>query len=238
MKTDSPFHDQAISMMNCGENLLIRPSIGSWITYGLGTENQNLPGFVALAPSRPGHKSYRSAFLPNIYQGTFLNTKESTPDKILENIRNERLSTSQQRQQLDLINELNRLHLQSRGTDELLEGRIQTQEQAFRVQLAASDVLDLRGEPTAIVDMYGDTVYGNQMIIARRLIESGVRFVQLWPEPGIVWDSHRELEKNHRKLAGDVSRPIAALIKDLKQRGLLGRDSGGLRDRVRAHPDR
>ena len=222
--SDQPFHDQAQLLLTCGENRQVRPSMGSWITYGLGSSNQNLPGFISMAPSNypgPGVSKYRAAFLPNAYQGSFINSSDSDIDKIVENIRNKRMGVDEQRRQLDFLNTLNLQNLEKLGNDRRLESRIEAHEQAFRMQLAASDVLDIKREPKHILDMYGDTVQGRQLLMARRLVENGVRSVQVWFDAGIAWDSHDQLESEHRQLARQCSQPIAALVKDLKQRGLL-----------------
>jgi hypothetical protein len=224
MVSDEPFHDQALLLLTCGDNRLPRPSMGSWITYGLGSENQNLPGFIAMAPSNypgPGVSKYRAAFLPNAYQGSFINSSDSDINKLIENIRNKRMDVGEQRRQLDFLNNLNLRNLELRGEDRRLESRIEAHEQAFRMQIAASDVLDISKEPKHVLDMYGDNVQGRQLLMARRLVENGVRSVQVWFEPGIAWDSHTKLEREHKELARQCSQPIAALVKDLKQRGLL-----------------
>ncbi len=222
--SDQPFHDQAILLMTCGDNRLVRPSMGSWITYGLGSENQDLPGFIAMAPSNfpgPGVSKYRAAFLPNAYQGSFINSSDTDIDKLIENIRNKRMGLGEQRRQLDFLHALNHRNLQQNGDDRQLESRIEAHEQAFRMQVAAIDVLDISREPKHILEMYGDTVQGRQLLIARRLVEHGVRTVQVWYGTSNDWDDHDKLEENHTRLARQCSRPIAALVSDLKQRGLL-----------------
>jgi hypothetical protein len=222
--SDQPFHDQAMLMMSCGDNRLVRPSMGSWITYGLGSENQNLPGFIAMSPSNypgPGVSKYRSAFLPNAYQGSFINSSDSDIDKLIENIRNGRMDIDTQRRQIDFLQSLNQHHLKGRHGDSDLDARIEAHEQAFRMQIEASDVLDISREPKHVLEMYGDTVQGRQLLMARRLVEHGVRSVQVWFGNGIAWDSHSNLEEEHRELSRQCSQPIAALVKDLKQHGLL-----------------
>jgi hypothetical protein len=222
--SDQPFHDQALLLLSCGENRLVRPSMGSWITYGLGSANQNLPGFISMAPSNypgPGVSKYRAAFLPNAYQGSFINSSDTAIDKLVENIRNKRMDLDEQRRQLDFLNALNRRDLEKHEDDRRLESRIEAHEQAFRMQVAASDVLDISKEPKHILDMYGDSVQGRQLLMARRLVENGVRSVQVWYGSGIAWDQHENLVADHTKHARQCSQPIAALVKDLKQRGLL-----------------
>ena len=224
MQADVPNHEPSLMLMNCGENTLVRPSMGSWLTYGLGTENQNLPGFVAMSPGGhpiKGPDNWRSAFLPGIYEGAFVNTEHKTVDKLLENIRNPRLDLDRQRQQVDLLQALNRRHRRSRGYDPQLEARIQSFEQGYRMQMAASDAFDVDREPEAVRDMYGASVQARQLLIARRLIERGVRFVQLWHGKSQPWDNHSKIEDAHRRLAGECSQAIGALLTDLKQRGLF-----------------
>jgi Protein of unknown function (DUF1501) len=224
MHADVPNHEPSLMLMNCGEARLPRPSFGSWTTYGLGTENQNLPGFIAMCPGgMPITESanWRSAFLPGTYQGTYIDTKHREVDKLIAHIRNGSLSLEHQRDQLDLLQSLNRRHLESRGEDAGLEGRIQSFELAYRMQIEAADVFDLSKEPKNIREMYGDTVHGRQLLMARRLVERGVRFVQLWHGEGQPWDNHDDLEVNHRRLAKELDQPLGALLTDLKQRGML-----------------
>jgi len=224
MHADVPNHEPSLLLMNCGEARLIRPSVGSWVTYGLGTENQNLPAFVVMCPGGypiQESQNWQAGFLPGIYQGTYIDSKHTSVERLIENITNHRLGRDAQRQQLDLLAALNRQHAASRGDDPQLEARIQAFELAFRMQMEAAEVFDLSREPQYILDMYGNNVQGRQMLIARRLIERGVRFVQVWHGAGQPWDSHDDLEVNHRRLAGECDRAIAALLKDLKQRGLL-----------------
>ena len=224
MYADVPNHEPSLLLMNCGEARLPRPSFGSWTTYGLGTENQNLPGFIAMCPGgMPITESanWRSAFLPGAYQGTYINTEHRDVDKLIEHVRNRELSLEHQRDQLDLLQSLNRRHLEATGGDPNLESRIQSFELAYRMQIEAADVFDLNREPQHIREMYGDSVHGHQLLMARRLVERGVRFVQLWHGEGQPWDNHDDLEVNHRRLAGQLDKPLAALLTDLKQRGML-----------------
>ncbi len=224
MHSDVPNHEPALMLMNCGDNTLSRPSMGSWLTYGLGTENENLPGFIAMCPGGhpvKGPDNWRSAFLPGIYEGAYVNTEHESVEKLIENIRHPARSLKQQRQQVDLLQWLNRKHQQVQGYDPRLEARIQSYEQGFRMQLAASDAFDVTREPEWIRERYGKTVQCRQLLIARRLVERGVRFVQVWHGKWQPWDNHDELEKNHRKLAAECSQGIAALLSDLKERGLL-----------------
>ncbi|MDA0204472.1 MAG: DUF1501 domain-containing protein [Acidobacteria bacterium] len=224
MQTDIPNHEPSLMMMNCGDVRQIRPSFGSWVTYGLGSENQNLPGFIVLCPDglpTQGNQNWRSAFLPGAYQATQIDTRETQIDKLIENIRNNVTSSAAQRKQLDLLAELNRGYQEERQNDGLLEARVQSFELAYRMQMEADDAFDLSKEPAHIHEMYGEGVQARQMMIARRLLEKGVRFVQVWHGSGQPWDSHDDIRTNHGRLARECDQPIAALLKDLKQRGML-----------------
>jgi hypothetical protein len=194
------------------------------VTYGLGTENQNLPGFIAMCPGGYPIKdteNWQAAFLPGAYQGTYIDSQHTDIDKLIANIRNIDLSPKQQRRQLDLVQELNRRHAEKRQKDADLEARIHSLELAYRMQMEATDAFDIQQEPKHIREMYGEGTQARQILVARRLVERGVRYVQLWHGQGQPWDSHDDIEVNHRKLAGECDRAIAALIKDLKQRGML-----------------
>ena len=224
MHADVPNHEPSLMLMNCGEARLVRPSFGSWLTYGLGTENQNLPGFIAMCPGGYPIKdaeNWQSAFLPGVYQGTYINSQHQEIEKLIENVKNRDVTSGDQRRQLDLLAELNRKHLEQRQHDPALEARIHSFELAYRMQSDAAEAFDVSREPQYILDMYGPGVQARQILVARRLIERGVRYVQLWHGAGQPWDNHDDLEVNHRRLAGECDRAIAALIKDLKQRGLL-----------------
>ena len=224
MKTDLPNHEPSLLMMNCGDNRQSRPSMGAWITYGLGSENQNLPSFVVLCPGGypiQESQNWQSAFLPGVYQGTFINSQHRELTKLIEHIRNEFTSTKNQRRQLDLLKALNREHQAARPEEALLETRIQSFELAFRMQMEAADALNVDLEPKVIRDMYGPGTQARQLMMARRLLERGVRFVQVWAGSGQPWDNHDKIKKNHSKLARQIDRPLGALLKDLKQRGML-----------------
>lgn len=222
MYTDNPNHEPALLMMNSGNMQPIRPSMGSWITYGLGTENQNLPGFVALCPGKPvvGPQLWSNSFLPGIYQGTHINNKEINPRKIIHDLDNCYLSQAAQRSQLDLLQKMNQLHLEQRERDEQLEARISSLELAFRMQFEAQDAFDISKESEATRKMYGEGEFANACLIARRLSERGVRMTQIYYGDGQPWDDHSDIN-NHRKHASKSDKPIAALLKDLKARGLL-----------------
>jgi hypothetical protein len=224
MHADAPNHEPSLMLMNCGEARLPRPSLGSWLTYGLGTENQNLPGFVAMCPrGYPIQESqnWQAGFLPGIYQGTYIDTQHKDIEKLIANIKNRFSSPEQQRRQLDLVQTLNGRHQDAREQDGALEARIQSLELAYRMQTEAAEAFDVTREPKHILDMYGPGEQARQILIARRLVERGVRFVQLWHGEGQPWDSHDDLEKNHAKLAKQCDQALGALLKDLKQRGLL-----------------
>jgi hypothetical protein len=224
MYADVPNHEPSLMLMNCGEARLVRPSMGSWLAYGLGSVNQNMPGFITMCPGGypiQESQNWQSAFLPGVYQGTYIDTKNTDLEKLIENIRNTSVSNKEQRAQLDLLQQLNVEHQHRRQNDAQLEARVQSFELAYRMQMDAADVFDITREPLAIREMYGDGVQGRQMLIARRLIERGVRMVQVWHGQGQPWDSHDEIEKNHRRLAGECDQAIGALLKDLKQRGML-----------------
>ena len=224
MKADVPNHEPSLMLMNCGEARLVRPSVGSWVTYGLGSDNQNLPGFIVMCPGGypiQESQNWQSGFLPGVFQGTYVDTRHREVEKLIEHIQNQRLSADDQRHQLDLLERINRRHLLQRPGDPQLESRIESFELAYRMQMDATDAFDIGREPEFIRQMYGDGVQGRQMLIARRLLERGVRFVQLWHGAGQPWDNHDDIEKNHRRLAAECDQPIGALLRDLKQRGML-----------------
>ena len=168
-----------------------------------------------------GPDNWRSSFLPGIYEGAYVNTQYETVEKLVENIRNPRLDLKGQRRQVDLLQFLNARHQEARGFDPQLEARIQSFEQAYRMQMEASDAFDLSKESARTRDRYGTSVQSRQLLIARRLAERGVRFTQVWHGKWQPWDNHDEIEKNHRKLARECSQGIAALLSDLKERGML-----------------
>ncbi len=221
---NTPNHEQSMRLMNTGDERLSRPSYGSWLTYGLGCENQNLPGFVTLCPGLPvaDSSNWRSAFLPGVYQGTYLDTRKTKVNELIANIQSSRTSPADQRRQLDLLSSLNQQHQASRRDDPNLEARIQSFELAYRMQMEATDALDISQETQATQSLYkADTVHGRQLLIARRLIERGVRVVQCYHGDVQPWDSHNNLAEEHRRLGNECDGPIAALLTDLQQRGLL-----------------
>ena len=217
MYTDVPDHISSTYLMSTGQGRFARPSVGAWVVYGLGSENQNLPGYIALSagPVPFGTQNLRSAFLPGACQGTPINTTNTSVEKLIENIKNHYVTSDEQRAQLDLVAKLN----QRFKRDEALDARIQSFELAFQMQVEATDAFDISKETEATHKAYAsETPMGRQMLIARRLLERGVRVVQVW-HPG--WDHHQDIVTNLTKKAGECDQPIAALLADLKQRGLL-----------------
>jgi hypothetical protein len=223
MYANTPNHEQSMRLMNCGDERLSRPSMGAWVTYGIGSENRNLPGFIAMCPGQPvaDTSNWRSAFLPGIYQGTHIDTRRTSVEQLIENIRNPFVSRDDQRRQLDLLAELNRRHQQARAEDAALEARIQSFELAYRMQMEATDAFDISREPAHIRQAYGEHVQGRQLLMARRLVERGVRFVQCYHGDVQPWDSHDNIEANHRRLGREIDGSIAALLTDLKRLGLF-----------------
>jgi hypothetical protein len=222
MWTDNPNHEPSLLMMNSGNMQPIRPSLGSWLTFGLGSENQNLPGFVVLCPGKPvvGPQLWSNSFLPGIYQGTHINNQSIEPDRIIRDITNRQLPRAAQREQLDLLQSLNAQHLDRTGRDEPLEARIASLELAFRMQFEAREAFDISRESAPTRALYGDGEFAHACLIARRLAERDVRVVQIYYGNGQPWDDHGDI-LNHRKHAQASDRPVAALLKDLKARGLL-----------------
>ncbi len=221
MWTDIPAHDIATVFMNTGALRISKPSLGSWIVYGLGTENQNLPGFISLRTGGlpvGGAANYQAAFLPGVFQGSSVNTQATTVDQMIQNIRNSYLPASEQRRQLDFVNQLNTLHAYNLQREAALETRLQSYETAFRMQTEATDAFDIRKENATTRAAYGDTNTGRQLLIARRLVERGVRVVQVWHDG---WDHHQDLQEKLTAKAAEIDQPFAALLGDLKQRGLL-----------------
>jgi hypothetical protein len=222
LHTDNPNHGPALFLMNSGAVTPTRPSLGAWLSYGLGTENAELPGFVVLCPGRPVRFSelWTSAFLPSEHQGTYINHSDLDPQQMIPFLHGS-TSLAAQRRQLDLMRRLNEEHRAERGPDPALDARIQTMETAFRMQTAASDAFDIRHEPTRIRERYGSGHFANACLLARRLAERGVRFTQIYYGNGQPWDTHTGHNDTVRRLARDIDQPIAALLTDLKQRGLL-----------------
>lgn len=219
--TDIPAHDVATMFMNTGSLRFSRPSLGSWVYYGLGTENQNMPGFISLRPGNNppgGATNWQAAFLPGLYQGTSINTKSPSVEQMVENIRNPFLGVKEQRKQLDLVHKLNALHSQNLQKDEQLEARIESFEMAYKMQAEATDAFDVSREPEHVRNRYGRTAQGVQLLIARRLLERGVRMVQVWAGG---WDHHQDIEDRLPRSAAEIDAPLAAFLQDLKDRGLF-----------------
>ncbi len=228
MHTDIPEHAGAMMMMNVGALQPNRPSMGSWLVYGLGSENENLPGFVSMSPrAQPRGKlaNWGNSFLPGAYAGTYVNIGSMEPDAVMRDLKNPRLSRSAQRSQADLMAQLNHIHLERRERDRGLEAGIEAMEMAFRMQFSVPDVFDVSKESEATLKMYGDSEYAKGCLIGRRLIERGVRCVQLSLSIDgydIAWDTgHGNIVDGHATLARACDQGIAALIKDLKLRGLF-----------------
>ncbi len=223
MQAQVPNHEPSLMLMNCGDSIQARPCLGSWLMYGLGSGNENLPGFIAMCPGGMPIKSadnWQAAFLPGAFQGTYVDSQHTAVDRLIENIRSPHADARTQLRQLALLRQVNASHRRDHA-DPRLDARIESFELAFRMQTDASDAFDITHEPQHIRDLYGGGVHGRQTLIARRLLERGVRMVQLWHGAGQPWDNHDKIEENHRRLAGEVDQPIAALLSDLKQRGML-----------------
>jgi hypothetical protein len=224
MHAELPNHEMSLMLMNSGDQRLVRPSFGSWLTWGMGTDNQNLPGFIALCPGGypvGGAGNWRSAFLPGVYQGTHIDTSQTDPRKLIANVQNNRLTPIEQKSQFRLLQALNAKHLAGRPEEAALEARIRSFELAYRMQVEATDAFDTQQEPNHIIEMYGDGPQNRQLLLARRLVERGVRFVQTWHGKMQPWDSHSNIKDGHRQVASQCDQGLAALITDLKQRGLL-----------------
>ena len=226
MHTDVPNHEPALLQMHTGNLQPIRPSLGSWMLYGLGTENQNLPGYVVLRPTPKivvGPALWSNSFLPAQYQAASVITADMAVDKLLTNIRNPALTASQQYEQLDTLAKINAMHLQKRAGDAELDAQVRTMETAFRMQAEATEAFDISRESAATREMYGDTAFARSCLLARRLSESGVRFVTVYytSNNNQPWDTHSNHNEGHVKLCKDGDRAAAALIADLKSRGLL-----------------
>ncbi len=223
MHTDFPNHAPALCMMNLGILTPTRPSIGSWMTYGLGSENKDLPGFLALCPGQPvvGAKLWGNAFLPGKYQGTYINLTKTAPASMIPHLQNQEITAETQKRQLDFISSMNRDHQLLRSQESDLETRISAMELAYRMQFEALDAFDISKEPKSIQEEYGNGSFAKSCLLARRLSERGVRFVQLYHGDRQPWDTHSNHTESNARLCKEVDRPIAQLLTDLKQRGLL-----------------
>ena len=228
MHTDIPEHAGGILMTNLGALQPNRPSMGSWLLYGLGAETQNLPGFVAMSPrAQPRGKlaNWGNSFLPGAYAGSYVNINSMKPDAVINDLKNPSLDKSLQRKQADLLGQLNKLQLERIKKDQSLESSIQAMEMAFRMQFSVPDVFDIDKESEATKKLYGESEFAKGCLIARRLVEQGVRVVQLNHSIDgydIAWDTgHGDIKGGHARLAHACDQGIAALLKDLKGRGLL-----------------
>ncbi|WP_261362803.1 DUF1501 domain-containing protein [Rubinisphaera margarita] len=220
-------HAGGVCQMNTGQTLAGRPSLGAWVTYGLGTENQDLPAFVVLKDTGSevvnGPRSWGTGFMPAVYQGTVL---QSEGDPIPNLYPPKSLAEERQRRKLEFLNQINRQHASARPEESELDARIRSYELAFRMQAAAPLAVNLEEESRDTHEMYGTNDkttkrFGEMCLLARRLAERGVRFIQLYHGSGSKWDSHSNIEGNHSKLCAQMDKPVAALLKDLKQRGML-----------------
>ncbi len=211
----NPNHGPATNFLVSGRIDQTHPSLGAWVSYGLGTENKSLPSFVSLGNS---FGSSRNGYLPGEHQGTPIDLDKPSPDQMIRHLRNPKLDRERQGRQLEFLREANADHLAERGEDAMLEARIRSMETAFRMQAAAPEVFDIRKEDEATRKLYGEGKFANTCLLARRLVENGVRMVQV---VNGGWDHHADISKEIRKKSREIDRPIAGLITDLKQRGLL-----------------
>lgn len=223
MHTNVPAHPQAFLELHTGSSQFVRPSLGAWTVYGLGSENADLPGFISLSPpsGNGGSQNYGSSFLPAVYQGTPINMTRG--EGRFANIANPRMTTSKQRQQLDFIQTLNQANLQHSGDDPQVNGIIESYELAFRMQDAVPEVMSIDAESESTRETYGlnqteTAAFGRQCLMARRFLEAGVRFVEVSHHG---WDQHSQLKSEHERHAKSVDGPTAALLADLDARGLL-----------------
>ena len=223
LHADNPNHGPALLQMNNGTILPTRPSMGAWFLYGLGTENANLPGYVVLCPGRPVRFSvlWNSAFLPSAYQGTYINHSSTDPGELIPNLRNPDWSPSTQQRQLVLLRRLDAELQRRRGREDAFDARIQSMETAFRMQSQASEAFDIARESKHVLENYGEGHFANGCLLARRLVERGVRFVQVYYGNGQPWDTHANHNKSVVRLGKNIDQPIAALLSDLRNRGLL-----------------
>jgi hypothetical protein len=236
MYTDIPNHEPSMLMMNTGHTQVGRPSLGSWLTYGLGTDNKNLPGFVVLCPDVPttvGPPLWNNAFLPAVNQGTYISDKiiekqtealidkKFDPKKLISFISNDKFTFTEQRREMDLLEKLDQMRNQRESIqDPQLDATIKSMETAYRMQTEAPDVFDIRKESEATLKMYGPGSTARGCLMAVRLAQKGVRMVQVYYAKGDPWDAHADINA-HRKNARDSDQPFAAVIKDLKSRGLF-----------------
>lgn len=214
----NPNHSPAANFLATGRIDAVHPGIGAWVSYGLGSENTDLPGFVSLGGGFGQSGFERSGYLPGQFQATRVAAAESDPEKMIRHLRNPAIGPDDQKRQLDALQALNKTHAAANGNDPQLEARIRAMETAFRMQTAAGEAFDTRREPQKIRDSYGIGEFARGCLLARRLVERGVRFIQLSLGG---WDHHARINDELKKKCGEIDRPIAALLKDLRQRGLL-----------------
>ena len=222
MYAQVPNHEPSLMLMNCGDSVLPRPSVGAWVLYGMGSENQNLPGFIAMCPKGYPIKdaeNWQSGFLPGVYQGTFIDSQYREIDRLIENIKSPHATTSMQRRQLDLLTALNLEHEKTR-LDARLDARIQSFELAFRMQTEAAEAFDIAREPRHVREMYGRGVHARQTLIARRLFERGCATCSFGTAPASLGTTTRR-SKPTTASSRQIDQPIAALLTDLKRRGML-----------------
>lgn len=220
LHTDSPAHDSAMLIMNCGQARFARPAVGAWVTYGLGSENKNLPGFVVLCGKGlpvKGAENWQSAFLPGKFQGSAILAKDGKVQEPIADLRSPVASSAEQQLQLELLRQLNAAHAADRS-DPRLNARIESFELAARMQLEATEAFEVAREPRSVRELYGDSPAGNLCLLARRLAERGVRFVQVYLGD---WDHHAEIAEKLKSSAEKVDQAIAGLLADLKRLGML-----------------
>jgi Protein of unknown function (DUF1501) len=224
MHTDTSNHEPGLLLMNSGNQQPTRPCLGSWASYGLGSENENLPAFIALCPGMPvvGPQLWSSAFLPGNHQAMAVNTSDMNIDSLVANLNHPTFSRPEQREQLDLIQQLNRMHVQT-PEDSELNAHIRSMELAFQMQTEASEAFDVSRESQSTHERYGKSTFAQSCLLGRRLLERGVRFVQVYyvDKGKQPWDTHSDNDNQHRSLCADSDRATAALLMDLKDRGML-----------------
>ncbi len=224
MHTDTPNHEPGLLLMHSGSQQPTRPCLGSWASYGLGTENENLPAFVALCPGMPvvGPQLWSSAFLPGNHQAMSVNTSDMKLESLVAYLKHPEFSRSEQRSQLDFIQRLNQLQLQKTPDDEL-NSHIRSMELAFQMQSEATEAFDVSKESQAVHERYGSSTFAQSCLLGRRLLERGVRFVQVYyvDKGKQPWDTHADNDNKHRTLCADSDKATAALLADLKERGML-----------------
>jgi hypothetical protein len=226
MHADAPVHPQCFVQLHTGSFQFVRPSVGAWVSYGLGTENENLPGFVSIKPPTRvgGAQNYGSAFMPAEHQGTAIgDLNHKIDDASMGNLSNKTLEPGLQRKQIDFIQSMNQKLLSRKGSDERIEGVIKSYELAYKMQSSVPELLDLSDEPKHVLDMYGidnqaTNDFGRQCLLARRMAEAGVRYIEV---THANWDQHGALKSKLKANCGATDQPLAALLTDLKQRGML-----------------